>query len=813
MHAHGCVAGTPKTEDVCLLGEDLLGAGTQPERKNAMASQEPRADEGVAEKSAARDPVARVMVEVPTILFDAPFDYRVPAALDEDVLPGVRVNVRLGSSCVRGVVWERTAKTADGRTLDSLRPIESVVSPAVWVPDGLRRDLEGIAAATGGTVSQLLRLALPDDRPSLRTRPGWDRLIGRVDDAEGDRASAPNPTVDTRFLAEETSLMRQDYAGPTLDDEAMMDAETVWDVLPGPQRWARDTAWLVARALAGGRHALVELPDSRHITVLLDHLARYGLCRFELPTKKEVADGRPDLSGDIAVIDSDDTPTSRTLGFLAAAGAAARVVIGTRAVMYAPMPDQSLYIAVDDDAYQNWDGFMPYAGVRGVLRLRARLGDGGYVALSQTRSAFSQQSVETGTAGLISGRNEALHRLLPTMDWLSSDRLAHLADPALGSRLPHRAVQALRDGLEKGPVLVVPGSTRSFCLFVCAGCGWQARCARCTGPLASVGLSRPPVCAWCGHSAEGWECPHCGSDRLRIGRFGMGGTLDQLRSLLPGADFIVREKIDPATAPHGTKRFVPQIPDEPCVVVAVPQSVPQVVHEDGTPGGYRTVVLLDAWTAGYAQRLDGRSDMLASWMMCAGQALPASQGGTALLVGDCPEPMGRAWQAWRPEVLLHDMLVSRRTAGLPPTVAAASVWGRRVLVRELLSRIGALDGDLSTIEVPIPARSTTDDGGAVEGRTDAAAGVRASADAGAMSSGRMTIPSVLGPLDIRPQETQRRSPTFHGAGDRVRAVVRVPLERSGELAYRLRVVAANIEREGRKGELRYWIDPKDLRER
>lgn len=741
---------------------------------------------------AADDPVARVMVEVPTILFDAPFDYRVPAALDTQARPGCRVRVRLGNSTVDGVVWQRVPHPSQGRSLSDLRPIDAVLSRAVWVPDGLRRDLQAIADATGGTVSQLLRLALPDVRPTLARRPGWEALCS---------GTMPDLRLDTDFLARQTTRMTGDYPASVNaypdetdpgEDPVPGSDEAVWDVLPGPDRWAQDTAWLVARAVRQGRRALVELPDSRHITLLLDSLRPYGLERLVMPTKTEI--GRlsqsscSPLTGQVAVIDSDDTPISRTLGFLAAATGSASVVIGTRAAMYAPMPDGSLFIAVDDDAYQNWDGFMPYAGVRDVLRLRARLGYGRYIALGLARSAFSQRQVKTGAAAAVTGGATALARDLPRMDWLDHDRLARLADPAIGSRLPHRAVEALRQGLEGGPVLVVPGSNRPFSLFVCAGCGRQARCTRCTGPLASAGRGRAPVCAWCGTQAADWTCPHCGRRRLRIARFSVGDTAEQLRPFLRGAVFIVREKINPASVQHGKKRLVPQIPDEPCVVVAAPQSIPQVVGEDGTAGGYRTVVLLDAWTAGYAQRLDGLSDMLGVWMGVASQALPASQGGQALLVGDCPEDMGQAWRQWKPGLLLQNVLASRRASGLPPAVAAASVWGRGVLVHQLLSRIGALDGDMSTIGIP----------------ADTASGGPARF---------VRIPSVMGPVEIRPQETQRRAPAFEGAGDRVRAVVRVPLARAGELAYRLRVVAANIEREGRKGELRYWMNPKDLRER
>ena len=787
-------------------------------------------------------PVARVMVEVPTVLFNEPFDYRVPPALDHAAQPGVRVYVRLGSSAVTGIVWARSDHPANGRALSDLKPIDDVVSPTVFVPADLRRDLEEIARQSGGTVSQLLRLAIPDAHPGIERRPGWQQLIhGGIDkqhtgepqsgELQSGEKTDEQPIVEVHsapsasYLERISSHMKADYTSP---DSFLSSQQSVWDVLPGPERWARDAAWCVATALAHGQRALVELPDSRHVTNLLEQLKEYGLTRLVLPTKKAIAEQkrrvkavekaaendaneqtsespRPlkTLEGTVAVISSDDTPSERTIGFCAAANGAADVVIGTRAAMYAPMPPHSVFIVVDDDAYQNWDGFMPYAGVREVLQLRAQCAHGHYIAMSVMRSATSHFAVQHHEMNAVTPRREALDRFLPKMAWLTRDELLRRADPAYRSRIPHTVVQALRKGLEKGPALVVPGSHSTFSLFICAQCGHQARCTRCTGPLAWAGAGMPPVCAWCGNRANEWTCPRCGNHKLRIGRFSLGDTADQLRALLPSAPFIVRQKVDPAKMQRGTKQFVPQIPNEPCVVVAAPQSVPQVRANDDAISGYQAVVILDAWMADYAQRLDGQSDMLATWFSLAGQTVPASQGGVALLVGDCPQNMGQAWQKWSPMIFADQLVASRQEAGLPPTVCAASVWGRPSLVGQLLSRIGVLDGDMAQLPISESAGNEADQTAETvepSGKSD-------------RENQHKSVASVLGPLPIRPQETQRRSPTFSGAGDRVRAVVRVPLSRAGELAYRLRTVAANMEREGRKGELRYWMYPKDLRER
>ena len=50
------------------------------------------------------DPVARVLVDVPLAHLDRPFDYRVPATMADEAVPGARVKVRFAGQDVDGFV-------------------------------------------------------------------------------------------------------------------------------------------------------------------------------------------------------------------------------------------------------------------------------------------------------------------------------------------------------------------------------------------------------------------------------------------------------------------------------------------------------------------------------------------------------------------------------------------------------------------------------------------------------------------------------------------------------------------------------------
>src|SRR5690349_404351 len=74
---------------------------------------------------AATDHVAHVLVDLPLAHLDRPFDYLVPATMDAQARPGVRVKVRFAGQDVDGYLVGRSATTDHtGR----LTPIRRVVS-------------------------------------------------------------------------------------------------------------------------------------------------------------------------------------------------------------------------------------------------------------------------------------------------------------------------------------------------------------------------------------------------------------------------------------------------------------------------------------------------------------------------------------------------------------------------------------------------------------------------------------------------------------------------------------------------------------
>src|SRR5829696_8114977 len=134
---------------------------------------------------APRDPVARVVVDVPLAHLDRPFDYLVPAALEEAVVPGSRVRVRFAGQLVDAVVLERAAASEHG---GRLAYVERSTSAEPVLSQDVAVFARAVADRWAGSLIDVLRLALPPRharveaepprRPAQADRPAGDPVRG-----------------------------------------------------------------------------------------------------------------------------------------------------------------------------------------------------------------------------------------------------------------------------------------------------------------------------------------------------------------------------------------------------------------------------------------------------------------------------------------------------------------------------------------------------------------------------------------------------------------------------------------------------------
>ena len=646
------------------------------------------------EASGVPNPVARVRVDSTLPQVDRTFDYRVPAELSEDAVPGARVRVLFNGHELTGYIEERAATTDWTRT--SLLPLKSVLSRVPAVAPEIFALAEALADRYASTVANVLRLAVPPriaalDKKYAPLLPGYESAyLGdsapESEHMESEHAALghaePEPAA-----ASDTSTHADPYAWlatpgapapfvldpPTLNPDAP-DAASVFSdyengaefiedvaagaatravmtVLPGhlEHTWADVVATALATAATSGRGAIAVVPTAKNLDLLEAALAE------RLPADSFVR------------LSSDSTPHTRYHGFVKARLGRVPVVIGTRAAAYAPVANLGLVVCWDDGDSSLVERRAPYCHARDVLLLRASAENTAALFAGFSMSSEAARLVRTRWASHVRAPRALVRDYSPRIFSTGSEfELAR--DPlAAMARIPHLAFEHARRALARGPVLVQVARSGYIPSFSCERCRMPARCGECSGPLSVASGSSVPSCSWCGHLAQQWRCSECGFTHWRYSAAGATRTAEELGRAFPNVP-VISSAGDHVRASVGP---------EPALVVATPGAEPVAF------GGYAAALLLDADKMLRVDSLRAPEAALRRWLNAAALVRPAALEGTVVTTAS-PSPVEQALVRWDPAWFARQELEERAQTGLPPAVRTAAVTGAEADVRAFM---------------------------------------------------------------------------------------------------------------------------------
>ena len=646
------------------------------------------------EASGVPNPVARVRVDSTLPQVDRTFDYRVPAELSEDAVPGARVRVLFNGHELTGYIEERAATTDWTRT--SLLPIKSVLSRVPSVAPEIFALAEALADRYASTVANVLRLAVPPriaalDKKYAPLLPGYESAyLGdsapESEHVESEHAAlghavpesaapsdasthadpyawlatpgAPAPFVlDPPALnpdAPDAASVFSDYEnGAEFIEDVAAGAATraVMTVLPGhlEHTWADVVATALATAATSGRGAIAVVPTAKNLDLLEAALAE------RLPADSFVR------------LSSDSTPHTRYHGFVKARLGRVPVVIGTRAAAYAPVANLGLVVCWDDGDSSLVEQRAPYCHARDVLLLRASAENTAALFAGFSMSSEAARLVRTRWASHVRAPRALVRDYSPRIFSTGSEfELAR--DPlAAMARIPHLAFEHARRALARGPVLVQVARSGYIPSFSCERCRMPARCGECSGPLSVASGSSVPSCSWCGHLAQQWRCSECGFTHWRYSAAGATRTAEELGRAFPNVP-VISSAGDHVRASVGP---------EPALVVATPGAEPVAF------GGYAAALLLDADKMLRFDSLRAPEAALRRWLNAAALVRPAALEGTVVTTAS-PSPVEQALVRWDPAWFARQELEERAQTGLPPAVRTAAVTGAEADVRAFM---------------------------------------------------------------------------------------------------------------------------------
>ena len=268
---------------------------------------------------------------------------------------------------------------------------------------------------------------------------------------------------------------------------------------------------LVERVLQQGRRALVLVPEIG----LTPQLVGRFRDRFDTP---------------MAVLHSALTDNERLTAWRDAFSGHARIVLGTRSAVFAPIPDLGIVIVDEehDASFKQHEGGFRYSA-RDLAVVRAQRADVPILLGSATPALESLQNVAGGRYVRLSMPHRAAKAEPPRM------ALIDLRANAEHSGISTPALQAMQRHLsEDGQVLVFLNRRGYAPTLLCTACGWVAPCQECDARLTVHLASNRLRCHHCGYDTKLPErCPVCGFAVKPVGQ-GTERIEEALTGIFPG---------------------------------------------------------------------------------------------------------------------------------------------------------------------------------------------------------------------------------------------------------------------------------------
>ena len=249
----------------------------------------------------------------------------------------------------------------------------------------------------------------------------------------------------------------------------------------------------------------------------------------------------------------------------------ARVVIGARSAVFAPLKDIGIIIIDEEHEGTYKSDMSPRYNTKEVAQFRAKQNDAVLILASATPEVGDYYGAKCGKYRLIELKNRVNNRRLPKVEIVDMRE-----ELAAGNRMvfSRRLTEELRKNLENGEQSILFLNRRGYSTFVsCRNCGFVPQCPNCSISLTYHKYSGLLRCHYCGYAQKNYTiCPKCGSKYIRY--FG-GGTQkieEELKNIFPGISTI-RMDVDTTARINSHEKILEQFEKEKIDVLVGTQMV------------------------------------------------------------------------------------------------------------------------------------------------------------------------------------------------------------------------------------------------
>ncbi|MCC8078046.1 MAG: primosomal protein N' [Oscillospiraceae bacterium] len=534
---------------------------------------------------------AKVAVSDVTYWVDRPYDYRVPDSMTAAVQPGVRVTVPFsrGNRKAEGIVLAVSARSG----YDAPKSILSVLDDApvltaaqlelaLWMrerffctvyeavkailPAGLWFQSDGRRRASDQR-TECVRLAVPpEDALALAERKArtakQQSSVLRLLSAVGEGAVADVRAMTGAGRRSVTALVdagllelfyrerfrRPDYrrgaaasALPVLSEEqsavfqglsALQEqGETSGALLFGVTGSGKTAVYihLIARTLQAGQTAILLVPEIALTPQMLEVFSSY-------------------FGEQIAVLHSSLSVAERYDEWKRVKNGSARLVIGTRSAIFAPVEQLGLVIVDEEQEDSYKSGNAPRYHAKDVAAYRCAKSRALLLLGSATPDISSRYFADTGRYAYFTMRTRYNRRSLPEVRIVDMKRELRAGN---GSSISGFLREELETNLRRGEQSILFLNRRgSAKLAACVDCGYTFKCPNCSVNLTLHAAAGRLLCHACGYARTvAARCPDCGGT-VRYTGDGTEKVEEQLAALFPDTP-VLRVDTDTVAAAGG----------------------------------------------------------------------------------------------------------------------------------------------------------------------------------------------------------------------------------------------------------------------
>lgn len=392
---------------------------------------------------------------------------------------------------------------------------------------------------------------------------------------------------------------------------------------------------------------------------------------------------------------SDD---ERMRNWLHAQSGRARIVLGTRLAVFAPLPRLALVIVDEehDASFKQQDGLRYSA--RDVAIFRASQRDVPIVLGSATPSLESYYNAQSGRYKMLRLTQRAVTQAkLPTINCIN------IGNVAIQHGLSEPLMKALSERLQRGEQSLIFVNRRGYApVLMCSACGWMSGCTNCAGKLVLHLKDGRLRCHHCGHQERVPQaCPSCGNTDLQPIGVGTQRIESMLRESFPGAR-ILRVDRD-STRNKGAWQVMRQQIQDNAVDILVGTQMLAKGHDFPN---LTLVGVVNPDSALYSNDFRASEKLFSQLTQVAGRAGRADKPGQVLIQTAFPEhPLFDSLQRHDYDAWAKTLVDERRSAGFPPFVYQVLLRAEAKSEPHVYSFLGRAREDAIKLAMPVDVYS------------------------------------------------------------------------------------------------------------